>query len=143
MSRRAQVLAGLAVVAAAVCTVAAWVDRPARRCGREADPGRRELCLVDAGASKATPMDWEGILERTAEPHVRDLIRLRLVVEDPRWAWGLCEEMEGAQARDLCDNVAHRSHLWRGEPGGAAGISGSSPPAGFLRRRKAAEPGAP
>jgi hypothetical protein len=50
------------------------------------------------------------------DPQSRDLLRLRLAIQDPvRLAW-LCEAAEGEEGRKRCRNIVSRPHLRKPPP---------------------------
>jgi hypothetical protein len=113
--------AGVAVV---VGVVGLWIARrePATdACARQYDRAARLECRARLGLGEAGDMrDVRALLDRTADPTERDLLVLRLVMDDPRRGRWACERVGEARMRRWCEDIHGRTHLSpvgdRGEP---------------------------
>ena len=86
---------------------------PTDDCAAVEDAVARENCWFERAAA-AFPVSAEafaaelGQLERAES---RDLVRLRLAIQDPVSAAGLCAEVETEAASEKCRQVLGRPHL--------------------------------
>lgn len=73
----------------------------------------RENCLFERVSTlyPDQPEAFRKALEAIAEPESRDLVRLRLAIEDPLRASELCRQVETAAAERKCRQVLGRPHL--------------------------------
>jgi hypothetical protein len=93
--------------------------RPTGDCGEIRDPVRREDCLLE-GALEAWargPEALEAHLAGNPSAQSRDLLRLRIAIQDPSRGTPLCERTETEAAREKCRQVLGRPHL-RSQPKG-------------------------
>ncbi len=89
------------------------------RCANFPDEARRERCEEKILASTAKTADIERAIAASSDPQERDLLRLQLLYLKPVEARRLCAEMEGDQAREICERFEGRGHLWRDGKGGS------------------------
>jgi len=82
-------------------------------CASISDPVARENCQFELVSALYDQGDeaWKGALADVDSPASRDLIRLRLAVQDPARAPLICREVETRQAQAKCQQVAGRPHL--------------------------------
>jgi hypothetical protein len=88
-------------------------DRGAEGCAGESDPVVRENCRFDRAAA-AYSVSREHFLVEIAtieQAESRDLVRLRLAIQDPVSAAALCAEVETDAASEKCRQVLGRPHL--------------------------------
>jgi hypothetical protein len=85
---------------------------PADDCAGISDDGAREDCRLQAALTLADDPDaLRASLAAVPDDGARDLLRVRLVVQDPaRLSW-LCEDVRHGPSRDWCDRVVDRPHL--------------------------------
>jgi hypothetical protein len=103
-----------------LCGLVACEQAPATidDCTALAAPVEREQCYF--GLVQAVAYDHQA-LERTVGeiplPMSRDLIRLRMAVNDPVQLGWLCKNVEGEDAQTRCINIVRRPHLLKPPPG--------------------------
>ncbi|RME28667.1 MAG: hypothetical protein D6798_01890 [Deltaproteobacteria bacterium] len=89
------------------------------RCAHFPDEARRERCEERVLASTSRTAEIEAAIAASDDPQERDLLRLQLLYLKPVEARRLCGEMEGDQAREICQRFEGRGHLWRDGKGGS------------------------
>lgn len=112
MKRRAA-LVGAAVSALVGCTT----PEPERLadCDGVEDATAREDCRLGFAAALADDREaLEAAIETIEDPTSRDLLRLRLAVQDPARAGWLCEGVVTEAAQTRCRQVLGRPHLQTG-----------------------------
>lgn len=82
-------------------------------CASLGDEAARENCRLDRLRPLWQSGDraaFDAGLAALSDPASRDLVRLRIAIDDPAGA-ALCEEVETAQGREKCDRILGRPHL--------------------------------
>lgn len=108
------------VVLLGLCTAMGCESTPTTmaECSELSQPMAREECYL----SIAQGLDWnpptlEAALAEVPSVNSRDLLRLRLAVQEPVRLGFLCRGVEGEDAQKRCHNIVHRPHLQKPPPG--------------------------
>lgn len=113
VKRRWALALALALVAG---TVGAWAvhNRTGANCASMYDRSKRLDCRAAQGLDALADMaDVGRRLDETADPAERDLLLLRLVMDDPRRGKWACERLTDPTMAGWCRDVAGRTHLAR------------------------------
>ena len=90
-----------------------------KSCASLSDPVARENCQFELVSAFYDQGDeaWKQALADVDSPASRDLIRLRLAVQDPSRAPLICHDVETREAQAKCQQVVGRPHLMSPEQG--------------------------
>jgi hypothetical protein len=82
-------------------------------CTKAHDAVARENCLFEAASAawKRGVPAFRKSVKAIPSPESRDLVRLRIAIDDPAGAAQLCAEVETEPAREKCRQVLGRPHL--------------------------------
>lgn len=101
-------------VTLAVALGAAWLatHRSATSCALLYDRASRLACRAERGLDEAGDMaEIKAALAQTSDPDERDLLVLRLVMDDPRRGAWACEQVTTPKMAAWCQELKGRPHL--------------------------------
>ena len=86
-------------------------------CAALAEPVEREDCRLSLAAAELGDLEaLRGLIAQVPSPESRDLLRLRLAVQDPYRAGPLCRDAETDPAAERCRQILGRPHLRTPQP---------------------------
>ncbi len=81
-------------------------------CAALAEPAAREDCRLGVAAAALHDIEaLRALITQVPAPESRDLLRLRLAVQDPYRAGPLCRDAETEAAVQRCQQILGRPHL--------------------------------
>lgn len=116
--RRRWVVVGAGLLLAAGVALGLFLRKDGQDCARLYDRAARLECRARLGLDEAGDMgEVRALVEATQDPTERDLLILRLVMDDPRRGrW--CAEVKDPKLAAWCLDVKGRTHLVPVEAGG-------------------------
>jgi len=106
------------LVGLCVATACERTPETMAECSALSQPVDREECYLSiAQGLTRNPPALEAALADVPADNSRDLLRLRLAVQDPVRLGFLCRGVEGEDAQKRCHNIVHRPHLQKPPPG--------------------------